>query len=329
MDLTAHPGAVYTDWVLFFLDEAMAQGQRVALVTLVGVHGSSPRPVGSQLAVREDGTSVGLISGGCVEPSLVLDAVQAIRDGRSYLERYGQGSRFIDLRLPCGSGIDVWFDTGMTHAMVGDLVAARHARQPVALAIDVEHGRRWVTRDQASPEVFLRPYDPPCRIAIAGAGQVMVTLASLCRLCEIEVDLVTTDALTGLLLTQHGFQPQRVGAWAQADWRGLDPWSGAVLLSHDHDDEADILARILATPAFYVGALGARRTHDRRCALLRHMGVGEADIARVSGPVGLSIGALTPPEIATAILAEIIAQWRAIPRHAPACGAGQLTAPQD
>jgi xanthine dehydrogenase accessory factor len=76
--------------VLPFLDEAMAQGQRVALVTLVGVSGSSPRPLGSQLAVREDGASVGLISGGCVEPSLVLDAVQAIRDRRCHLGAMGR-----------------------------------------------------------------------------------------------------------------------------------------------------------------------------------------------------------------------------------------------
>ncbi|WP_068079738.1 XdhC family protein [Novosphingobium rosa] len=312
--LSASPGAVYTDWVLPFLDEAMAQGQRVALVTLVGVSGSSPRPLGSQLAVREDGASVGLISGGCVEPSLVLDAVQAIRDQRCHLERYGQGSRFIDLRLPCGSAIDVYFDTGLTRDLVKDLLEARAQRRPVTMAIDTSrHRRRLLDDEQMAPDLFLRPYAPSCRITIAGAGHVMVALAGLCRLCEMEVDLVSTDRLTCHLLEQQGFHPQVVNAWAQAGWHGLDRWSGAVLLSHDHDDEAGVLADILGTQAFYIGALGSRRTHARRLDLLRHMGVPEDDLARIRGPVGLSIGAMTPPEIATSILAEIIAHWRARP----------------
>jgi hypothetical protein len=78
----------------------------------------------------------------------------------------------------------------------------------------------------------------------------MVALASLCRLCEIDVELISTDQLTCHLLAQHGFQPQSVHAWAQAGWHRLDRWSGAVLLSHDHDDEAGVLADILSTPAF-------------------------------------------------------------------------------
>ncbi|WP_206240127.1 XdhC family protein [Novosphingobium terrae] len=318
MDLTASPGAVYSDWVIPFLADAMAAGQRVALVTLVGVTGSSPRPLGSQLAVREDGASVGLISGGCVEPSLVMDAVRAIREQHCYLERYGQGSRFIDVRLPCGSGIDVWFDTGLTSEIVQDLITARASRKPVVLAIDTATGHRRLIEGDCpagvgAEGVFLRAYSPPCKITIAGAGHVMVALAQLCRLSEIAVDLVSTDRLTCQLLEHHGFRPMQVNAWAYYDWQQLDRWSGAVLLSHDHDDEADILATILGTPAFYVGALGSRRTHARRCDLLRHMGGEEEAIARINGPVGLSIGAMTPPEIATSILAEVIAHWRAMP----------------
>jgi xanthine dehydrogenase accessory factor len=314
-DLTATPGAVYAEWVLPFLDAAMARGQRVALMTLVGVTGSSPRPLGSQLAVCEDGSSLGLISGGCVEPSLVLDAVQAIREQRSRLERYGQGSRFIDLRLPCGSGIDVYIDTGLPRDLVTRLISARARRQPITLAMDMRHHRnRLVEGDSRlglkNEGLFLRSYAPPCRIAIAGAGQVMVALAQMCRLSEVEVDLVSTDRLTCQLLEHHGFGPHRVHAWAQYAWERLDRWSGAVLLSHDHDDEVESLARILDTPVFYVGALGSRRTHARRCDLLRHMDVAERDVARIRGPVGLSIGAATPPEIAMSILAEIIAQWR-------------------
>jgi xanthine dehydrogenase accessory factor len=325
MDLTAFPGAAYADWVLPFLDEAMTKGQRVALATLVGVTGSSPRPLGSQLAVREDGASIGLISGGCVEPSLVLDAVAAIKQGRSYMERYGEGSRFIDIRLPCGSGIDVWFDTGLTLDIVRALIEGRAQRRPVTLAIDTVRGGSWLmTNDLAADEkadgLFLRRYVPPCRIMIAGAGHVMLALAQLCRLSEFEIELISTDRLTCQMLEHHGFGAREVNAWGQFDWQQLDRWSGAVLLSHDHDDEVEILASVLDTQAFYVGALGSRRTHERRCELLRHIGVSEKALTRVNGPIGLDIGAMTLPEIATSILAEIIASWRALPSQ-PAIGA--------
>lgn len=151
MDLAASPGAVYTDWVLPFLGDALARGKRVALVTLVGVTGSSPRPLGSQLGVCEDGSSVGVISGDCVEPSLVLDAVKAISEQTCRIERYGHGSRFIDSRLPCGSAIDVYTDIGLTRDLVNDLLTARAQRVPVALTIDMRHHDRWVTREGSCP----------------------------------------------------------------------------------------------------------------------------------------------------------------------------------
>ena len=122
------------------------------------------------------------------------------------------------------------------------------------------------------------------------------------------MDRTTADSLVAI-----GVPVQLVTQWKVCDWAGFDRWTGLVLLSHDHDGDADILIPALSGPAFYIGALGSRRTHAMRCNSLRAVAVGEADIARVRGPVGLPIGAATPPEIAVSVLAEVIAAWRSGP----------------
>lgn len=96
------------------------------------------------------------------------------------------------------------------------------------------------------------------------------------------------------------------------------------MLSHDHDDEADILAPALSSQAFYIGVLGSRKTQANRCALLAAMGCDQQAIARIKGPVGLPISAATPPEIAVSVLAELIAEWRMGPARQLA---GQASVP--
>lgn len=320
-DASPLPATTYTDCVLPFLLAAMCSNQRVALLTLVNIEGSSPRPLGSQLAVSEDGRSAGLISGGCIEASLVRDAIAAIQDRRCYMERYGKGSRFIDLRLPCGSGIDVYFDTGIDRALIEELSAAGARREAVSLIMDIRRHRRWIAgdglegRDTLPPdrqqaELFIRPYRPICRVMMVGEGQIMVMLAQFCRMAERETLARTSDQATRHQLADLGFEVAMAGRWTADDCRLLDPWTAVVRLSHDHDDEEEDLALFLSTPAFYVGALGSRRTHARRCESLKRMGVPPGQIERIHGPIGLPIKAATPPEIATAILADLIAAWR-------------------
>ena len=306
----------YADFVLPHWREARGRGLRCAILTIVGSTGPSPRPVGSQLAVSEDGRALGLLSGGCIETSLVRDAVQAIGEGRSHTERYGEGSRFIDLRLPCGSGLDIYFDVAMPDAIGDGILAAREARYPVTLLLDTQAHSHRLLRDRelaaevSAPGLFSRRYLPACRLTMAGSGAALLSLAHLCRASEIEVDAVTTDRPTADALAEAGFAVRHVPRWTSCDWTGLDPWTGLVILSHEHEEEADILVPALAGDAFYVGALGSRRTHEARCRTLRDAGVDEAAVARIRGPVGLPIGAANPPEIAVSVLAELIEHWR-------------------
>lgn len=91
-----------------FRDRAVPNDNRCALVTLVSIEGSSPRPLGAQMAVSETGDWVGYLSGGCIERTVVTEALDALALGRNRRVRYGKGSPYIDINLPCGSAIELF-----------------------------------------------------------------------------------------------------------------------------------------------------------------------------------------------------------------------------
>ncbi len=108
-------------------------GLRAALVTLVGIEGAAPRPLGAQMAIAEDGRYVGYLSGGCLEQAIVLEAQDVIRSGSNRLVRYGKGSPYFDIRLPCGSGLDMYFDCSLSPELMGVMAVQRAARKGFVL----------------------------------------------------------------------------------------------------------------------------------------------------------------------------------------------------
>ncbi|EGF92609.1 xdhC and CoxI family protein [Asticcacaulis biprosthecium C19] len=265
------------------------EGKRCALLTLVVAHGGSPRPVGSQMAVCEDGRHVGLISGGCIEKALVLDAIAAIERGENHVERYGEGSRFVDLRLPCGSGIDMAFDVALEMAAVEAVVAARAERVKAVL----ETGG------------FVRVYAPALRLVVVGQGPIMTAAMQFAAGLEMEPVAFSPDLDTLGVLRGLGFDGRPLEAYERIEF---DRSTAVLTLFHDHDHEAEVLARAVASEAFYVGALGSRRAQAMRLERLAALGIDAAE--RIRGPVGLDIGARTPPEIALSALAEIVQCYR-------------------
>jgi xanthine dehydrogenase accessory factor len=276
---------VYADYVLDALPVWRAEGLKTALVTLVEISGSSPRPLGSQIAVAEDGRAKGAVTGGCVERSIVLDALAAIAAGQNRLERYGEGSRFKDLKLPCGSGITVHFDVGLSDEKVAALLQARAARTVAAYDI------------HADGLVFEKIYEPQRRLVVAGQGNVMPWLEKLAAMTEYEVRVFSPDTNT-------------LTAPADFDAGLLDRYTAFVSLFHDHGFEPELLDKALASPVFYIGALGSRRAQAARLRALADRGWNPAMLGRIHGPIGLDIGARTPPEIAVAVVAEIVAAAR-------------------
>ena len=185
--------------------------------------------------------------------------------------------------------------TGALSLTPAMLAAAEAAMQQEASGIVEADGRR----------LFVHVFAPPPRLIVVGAVHIAKPLLRLAALADYRAVLVDPRRA---FAAQDGFAAATViDAWPDEALAavGLDRRTAVVTLTHDPKLDDAALQAALASPAFYLGALGSRKTHAARLARLAAQGFGEADLARIRGPVGLAIGAATPAEIAIAIIAEI------------------------
>lgn len=289
-----------------------AQGLRTALVTLVAIDGNTPRPLGAQMAVAEDQRFSGYLSGGCIEQAIALEACQVIATGQNRLVRYGKGSAYLDVQLPCGSGLDLYFDQGLSADVVESIAHRRAARLPFTLVTDLASGasrieeRAHETGCVLSGDAFRRPYLPAVRVLLAGGGPALIAIAALLRVAGLEMHIVTPDDAVRAELSARGMDAHGLADVGAIKDDFGDPWTAAVIAFHEHAWEAPVLARILKRPYFYVGVMGSRKAHETRLAQLREMGVREEDIARLKSPIGMIGGAKSRVTLAAGILADIL-----------------------
>ncbi|MGF1526066.1 MAG: XdhC family protein [Candidatus Competibacterales bacterium] len=270
------------------------EGVAAALVTLVTIEGSSPRPLGAQMAVASDGRAVGYISGGCLEQAVIAEAQDALAAGANRTVRYGQGSHYIDIALPCGSALDLYFDVGIDNALLEAVLSHLDARQPVALATDLATGSSRLVADGDHltkachrEGQFLRPYLPCVRLLIFGKGPIPWYLARLAQMMGLEAVLYSPEAELRQRAAADHLAPKPLTTPAPPLDFAADDRTAVVTLFHDHEWEPAILQRAVASEAFYIGALGSRRTHAARREALAQLGLPPAAVHRVRGPVGL------------------------------------------
>jgi xanthine dehydrogenase accessory factor len=166
------------------------------------------------------------------------------------------------------------------------------------------------TAEKDSVRFFLEVHMPPPRIVITGAVHVSQALAPMAKLLGYDVSIV--DPRTAFATPERFPDVPLYAEWPDTALPkvGLDQWTAFVALTHDPKIDEPALEAALASKCFYIGALGSKKTHDRRVESLKKRGVSEQAIARIHAPIGLSIGAASPPEIALAILAEITLRLR-------------------
>jgi xanthine dehydrogenase accessory factor len=165
-------------------------------------------------------------------------------------------------------------------------------------------------------ELFLQVHSPSVRLVVVGAVHIAQVLAPMARLTGLEVTIV--DPRTAFATPERFPDADLIVQWPQdaLPELKLDRRTAVVLLTHDPRIDDPGLVAALSADCFYVGALGSKKTHARRIERLRAAGCGEAALSRVHAPIGIDIGALTPPEIAISILAELIAAQRRKPLRA-------------
>ncbi|MBK6660633.1 MAG: XdhC family protein [Proteobacteria bacterium] len=301
--------ARYMNNVLPTLAAWRRDGHRAALATLVFVDGSAPRPRGSQMAIRADGMAVGNLTGGCAEAAIIAEAQDCLAKGANRIVRYGKDSPYIDIRLPCGSGIDVFFDVTLGDQDLQQVLDANDAREPASLVFDLEQRSCRVEAGEVAPDggsTWARLCEPTIRIWAVGKGPLVPLIAELGRAAEFEVIACSSETETLDMARPHAHQAHALTTADGFECGPLDRWTAFVSLFHEHEWDPPILHKALASRAFYVGALGSKRTAAARRETLRDLGIPAAVIARLHGPVGLDLGARSPPEIALAILAQIV-----------------------
>ncbi|HLU91041.1 MAG TPA: XdhC family protein [Pedomonas sp.] len=294
----------------------LAEGRRAALATVIETWGSAPRAVGAHMVVRDDGRFEGSVSGGCVEGDVIVNAQAALEQARAVRLDYGvSNAEAWTVGLACGGKISVLVqpvgDGHFPAALMERILAERQAGRSVRVRTHLAAGRSEAVAPEAGPDTedFLNAYAPPLRLAIVGAVHIAQTLAPMAQMLGYAPVVIDPR---GAFLTGR-FEGISVSPlWpdeALRDWRP-DERSAIVTLTHDPKLDDPALAAALASPAFYIAALGSRKTHASRLERLRQQGFSEADLARIHGPAGLNIGAKTPAEIAASIAAEMTAALR-------------------
>jgi xanthine dehydrogenase accessory factor len=293
----------------------LAQGHRPALVTVARTWGSSPRPAGSLLLMREDGVYSGSVSGGCVEEDLLARyRDHQLTDEFPTCIDYGVNrDEARRLGLPCGGRLELLVEQLDNPTSLQLLLDKLKANELVSRRVCLTTGEVSLHPATAgedfdySDEVLKKVFGPRWQLLLIGAGHLSRYVASIALMLDYQVivcdprdDYQQEDNLDGV-------ERVRIMPDEAVQAHACHPRSVVVALTHDPRLDDMALLDALASPAFYVGAIGSRQNSDKRRERLQNLGISAQQLKRLHAPVGLPIGSHSPPEIALAIMAEITA----------------------
>ena len=299
-----------------FLQAKAAANQKTVLITLAAVTGASTRNPGTHMAVAEDGSSTGSFSGGCVEAAVVAEALDVIKTGAPREIRFGADSPYLDIRLPCGGGIDLLFTPIVDRAIVADIFGRIEARMPLTIILDsqstdisceAELAHRTSVEREGSR--ILVHHIPAAKLNILGHGPSVESLVGLSKSYGIDCAVLSPDpgviaAVEGLATTADLLKTPQATPLLHPD-----PWTACIFYFHDHDWEAALMKQALSSPAFYVGAMGSRKTHELRLQYLADIGVPAEESDRMVAPIGLIPSTRDPATLALSTLAQVVESY--------------------
>lgn len=286
------------------------RGAPMALATVVETWKSAPCPVGTHMLVHADGRFTGSVSGGCVEGDVLEIARQVIADNGFAVRRYGvaDGSAW-EVGLPCGGDIVVLVQNVSPDFFPGHLfgaiIDAQAAGEVLRIGTDLDNGSSTIV-DEDREGLFINRYLPPRRLIIIGAVEIASTLSDVARAMGIEVVLIDPRSR---FLTAERFPDTRLDdRWPDDAIRALalDARTAIVTLSHDPKIDDPALLAALETPAAYIAALGSKSSQIKRKERLIAMGASPDQLARIEGPAGVAINAISAPEIALSIAGGMV-----------------------
>ena len=301
--------------ILSCLLASLNQGEKPWLVTVVATIGSSPRPVGSLVAFRADGSQVGSVSGGCVEEDLIARLLAGEFNGpQIYLTDYGVSAEDNEKwGLPCGGRLGLAIQQLDTKDLdwVTEAHHAMSTRQTLRRSVSLKSGETQISpSEQFAPlekndDTLTHCFGPRHRLLLVGAGQLAAHLSTLALAMDYEVLLA--DSREWALDQWQGPEVEKILGLPDDVVRehAADEHCAVITLSHDPRVDDMALMEALDSACWYVGALGSVRTTEKRIQRLSQLGLSSDALARLHAPVGLSIRSKTTMEIAVSIMAQL------------------------
>lgn len=295
------------------------KGLQAALVTVLQTWGSSPRQAGAHMAVNDKSEFSGSVSGGCVESAVILEALEVIQSKKSRRISYGVSDDIaINVGLACGGEIEI-FITPIRWPDIRPILTAIKEGEPSWYQIDLDEQGviRPYLGDTVPPQTpHLDKISSPLKVILHSPSDSEVIIVGGVNISQHLIDF---SKLLGYKTTivdpRKAFaNPQRfphadriLNLWPEEAFNKIGISASTAIVILTHDDKIDLPAIKLAveSQAFYVGALGSKKTQARRKNTLQKLGVPSEKLSRIYGPIGIDLGAKNPLEIALAIMAEI------------------------
>ena len=291
------------------VDAVMARDDEAVLAVITGVEGPSYRPMGATMAVFADGQRVGTLSSGCIENDIALHALQTLATGRPAAVRYGRGSPFVDIRLPCGGGLDILLLPRPDRGVLGQLAARRARRIACTLRIVRDDGALSLHDEGETGwdgAAFRVRFIPEIRFIVLGKGPEAGIFAALVQSAGYPNLLLSPDTETLDHAAAIGCPVRHLTAKHFPADLDVDARTAIILFFHDHDWEPPILSSALASRAFYIGAQGSQAARAARNLELEALGIDAAAIRLIRGPIGLLRSARDARTLAISVLAEVL-----------------------
>ena len=294
----------------------LKENRKVSLATVISTWGSSPRPDGGQMAIDSNCEIIGSVSGGCIEGAVITEGINSINDGKTRVKDYGISNNMAwEVGLACGGELKVLIQPlDIQDKIVFSIVNSIKNREAVKLRIDCSNGLRIIDNtitnqtslyDKEKNE-FIHIIDPKPRLFVVGAVHIAQALISVAAITDFEIILIDPREH---FATEKRFPNCKIlTEWPDIALSrfNLDKSTHLVTLTHDPKIDDPALIYSLKKNIGYIGSLGSKKTHQKRCERLTSLGFSDNDINKIHAPIGLDIKGKTPAEIAVSIIAEII-----------------------
>lgn len=297
--------------------EALSRGERAALCMVIDSSGSAPRGAGAKLAVFEDGSVLGTVGGGKVEALAMEQAGLCLQNGVSLVRRFDLGVGG-DTGMICGGSVQIAFcclQPQQDWEVLSQICRSFEEREAAWLVLELGHLRLGLSRQKGLKPVpvleesqYVEPLVQQDTVYLFGCGHVSLEVAPL--LAHVGFRVVVMDSRPALATRERFPDAERIICGDFSDiyaHLSIGQADYAIIMTPGHEADFEVLRQVLQSPAQYIGCIGSRMKIAKTRQRLAEEGFTQAQIDRLTAPIGLPIGSETPAEIAVSVAAQLIA----------------------